>query len=33
VYIPLLKSTTGTRYLCINSSGQLVSQTTACSGT
>lgn len=28
-----IKANSGTRYLCINSSGQVVSQTTACSGT
>lgn len=33
LYAPQLKSTTGTRYLCIDSSGQIHSSTTACSGT
>ena len=31
--IPSIKSTTGVRYVCVNSSGQLVSQTVACVGT
>ena len=33
VRITSIKSTTGTRYVCVNSSGDLVSSTTACSGT
>jgi hypothetical protein len=32
-YVPKIKSTTGTRYVCVDTSGMLVSQTTACSGT
>lgn len=31
--IPSLKSNSGTRFLCVNTSGTIVSQTTACSGT
>jgi hypothetical protein len=30
VYVPAIKSTTGTRYVCVNTSGQLISQTSAC---
>lgn len=30
---PALKSISGNRYVCVNTSGQLVSQATACSGT
>jgi hypothetical protein len=33
VTIPNVKSTTGTRYVCADTGGKLVSQTTACSGT
>jgi hypothetical protein len=32
-YIPNLKSASGTRYICINTSGQLISSASACSGT
>jgi hypothetical protein len=32
-YFPQLKSTTGTRYLCIDTSGEVHSSATACSGT
>ena len=31
--IPALKSTTGTKYLCINTSGKVISSASACSGT
>jgi hypothetical protein len=31
--IPQIKSLTGTRYVCVDTTGKLVSQTTACSGT
>lgn len=33
VVIPLIKSTTGQRYVCVTTTGQLVSSVTACSGT
>lgn len=33
VRVPSQKSTTGTRYVCIDTAGKLVSQATACSGT
>jgi hypothetical protein len=33
VYIPAIKSNSGTRYVCVDSTGHIVSQTTACSGT
>lgn len=33
VTIPAVKSTTGTRYVCADTAGKLVSSTTACSGT
>jgi hypothetical protein len=32
-YFPQLKSTTGTRFLCIDTSGEVHSSATACSGT
>lgn len=31
--IPALKSTTGTRFVCVDTSGNLTSSTTACVGT
>ena len=31
--MPALKSTTGTRYVCVDTAGKLISSTTACSGT
>jgi hypothetical protein len=33
IYTPQVHSLTGTRFLCVNASGQFVSSTTACSGT
>jgi hypothetical protein len=33
VVIPALHSNSGTRYVCVDTNGKLVSQTTACSGT
>lgn len=31
--VPKIKATTGTRYVCVDTTGKLVSQSTACSGT
>jgi hypothetical protein len=33
VSIPSIKAATGTRYVCVDTSGKLISQATACSGT
>jgi hypothetical protein len=32
VYVPSIKANTGTRFVCVDTTGKLISQTTACSG-